>query len=494
MQPRVAWVFSIALAMVLTTAGIVGVLWYTAHHFDPPAVIEVEKPDTFAADRPWLFLVQFDGPVSPLLDVDEVSSSPEIPLQWQWSQDRTALMVEALVRPRGGVEYRFEVGPFNIKDSFWAAAISLIRRDITTLGDTTTLVGPGPVVSWTFSRPREDIIIAAGGDVLFDHLPRANLEQYGPDYILSSVLDHLRSADVAFANLECPVGTAGEPIDGKNFTFQGHPDGVEALRRGSIDIVSLANNHTFDYGMEGFLETLQLLRGVGIKYTGAGMNAQEALSPVVFDIKGKQVGFLAFNNGDVLPVTQWHHDLWRAGPDKPGVVFHEDREQLFAAVKAARAQVDILIVSMHWGYEYTTGPRDYQRELGRSIIDAGADAIIGHHPHVPFGLEFHRGRPIIYSVGNLVWHPWDPEAFEGFIAILTLPEELGINTGEPGGSGVPPIGVKIVPIRNADGRAVALTGEGADAVIGLVEERSRLLDPDLEFQRDGDTLLVLPSR
>ncbi|MBE0695515.1 MAG: CapA family protein [Anaerolineaceae bacterium] len=186
----------------------------------------------------------------------------------------------------------------------------------------------------------------------------------------------LRAADLAFANLECAL-TTRQPLPGENnsipvpYRLIAPPSAALALDRAGIDIVSLANNHTLDAGPAGLADIVQALNTSGIASVGAGIDSSAASSPFVREIRGLKVAFLAFN---AIPSPDPLQPGWTVAQWQP--------EPALAAVRRARIMADVLIVSLHWGYEYETRASSTQVALAQALIAAGADLVIGHHPHV----------------------------------------------------------------------------------------------------------------
>ncbi len=218
--------------------------------------------------------------------------------------------------------------------------------------------------------------------------------------------------DAALGNLECPVALTGAPVVGKRFTFRAHPRAIPVLAR-YFSALSLANNHSGDYGPDALLETMTGLSAAELPFFGAGRNLSEAHRAVVLVRHGIRIALLGYD--EFLP------RFFEAGPETPGVAWSED-EDVLADIRRERARgADIVIPFMHWGWEHETEPCPRQRELARKMLDAGADAVLGAHPHVTQGAEFYRGKPILYSLGNFVFGGFDtPEARTGWLAKLTL--------------------------------------------------------------------------
>lgn len=338
---------------------------------------------------------------------------------------------------------------------------------------TANLPGRRQITFETGAQPR--ISVFAGGDVMLDMLPGENILQHGPGSVFAGMGDLISSADVAFVNLEGPVSNRGAPV-AKRYTFCGRPDALAALSIAGVDVVSFANNHAMDYGQDAFLDTLTHLRSQGIGYVGAGRDREEALAPWIAEVEGLRVAFLAFAQRDVLPA--WSYSLFSAAEESPGIVFHDGprgREQVLASVRQAKAEADLVIVSLHWGYERETQPRAGLRDLGHDIIDAGATAIIGHHPHLPYGVEVYQGKPIIYSLGNFLFHPYNPIQRESYVAMLELTAD-GVT------------GLNMYPILMHDGVVDLLRGDAANNLVDTVISRSDALETHVT--RQGDVLVV----
>ena len=237
--------------------------------------------------------------------------------------------------------------------------------------------------------PRE-VTIALTGDIMLTRLPGEYLVQ-GEDPF-AGVADVLTGADLTIGNLECVVATVGEAIP-KWFNFRCHPRVVPVLAR-YIDAVSVANNHSGDYGKEAFAEQLQILKERGVPYFGGGMDFAEAHRPLILERNGLKIAILGYNNVELRS--------YEAGPDTPGLAWIE-LDQLAADVRAAREQADIVVVYPHWGYDYMFWHAEDQAEIARVAIDAGADLVVGNHPHVTQPVEIYKDRLIAYSLGNFVF-------------------------------------------------------------------------------------------
>ena len=248
------------------------------------------------------------------------------------------------------------------------------------------------------------------GDVMLDEGPGKFIAAGGDP--LAPFADPLAAADYRIANLECPVATTGQAIPTKIYTFRADPQVLRVLR-GRFDAVSVANNHSGDYGRGAFVDTLSQLEAAGIRYVGGGRNLAAAHAPLWIESRGLRIAVLGYN--EFLPRA------FEAGADFPGIAWSED-SQVVADIRAARAAgADVVIPFMHWGWEYEAGPGQRQRQLARTMIDAGADAVVGGHPHVTQGAEVYRGRPIVYSLGNFVFDGFEAaEAKLGWLLSLEV--------------------------------------------------------------------------
>lgn len=234
------------------------------------------------------------------------------------------------------------------------------------------------------------------GDVVLDGKAGQAIEQ-GQDPF-APFANILKAADIRVANLECVVATQGEPAD-KNFTFRAHPRTLNVLKR-HFDVMALANNHSGDYGRVAFAEMLDLLDRQSMLYVGGGRNLREAHKPIILERKGLRIALLSYN--EFMPRS------FEADYNAPGIAWSED-EQVRLDIKAARKvhRADLVIPIMHWGWENEPLANARQRQLARLMIDAGANAVIGGHPHVTQDVETYKGVPIVYSVGNFVMQDID---------------------------------------------------------------------------------------
>lgn len=257
-----------------------------------------------------------------------------------------------------------------------------------------------------------EIRISAVGDIMLDASARPTMDERGYDYAFENVREVLANSQVVIGNLEGPLAYGGVPEPDKQFLFRSPPDRVvPALKRAGFNVLNLANNHTLDYGVDGLAETLAALQGAGIAASGAGMNLDEARRAAIVTINGSRVAFLGYSL--TLP------ESFYATPQKAGTAYGH-AEQVRADIAEARRQADAVIASFHWGQEGSTGLREYQLALAHAAIDAGAVAVLGHHPHVLQAVERYRDGVICYSLGNFAFGSFSPRATRSAIARLTL--------------------------------------------------------------------------
>ena len=248
------------------------------------------------------------------------------------------------------------------------------------------------------------------GDIMLDDGPGRLVSRAGDPLAPFAAL--LADADYRIGNLECPIATVGEPRENKIATFRAHPRVLPILAE-RFDALGVANNHSGDYGHAAFLETLALLAGQGIATFGGGHHLEQAHRPLWIERRGLRIAVLAYN--------EFKPRSFEAGAEWPGIAWSEDT-QVVADMRAARAAgADLVIPFMHWGWEREAQPSERQRQLARLMIDAGADVVVGGHPHVVQNAELYRGRLIVYSLGNFVFDGFDaPEARQGWLLRLDL--------------------------------------------------------------------------
>jgi poly-gamma-glutamate capsule biosynthesis protein CapA/YwtB (metallophosphatase superfamily) len=321
----------------------------------------------------------------------------------------------------------------------------------------------------------------------------------------------LQGADVTFGDLEMPLATAGYPRE-KLIAFRGAPELVEDLSALGFDILSLANNHSMDYGPEALYETMAGLDRVKVRHLGAGRDRSASGRPVVLEVNGSKVGFLAWSC--LLPTGAAASDL-RPGlsplhinssyevnaftqmeePGNPPIVRtwgdSADLQQAVDAIGTLRAEVDFLAVSVHWGFGAGEELAEYQRPMGHAFIDAGADVVLGNHVHAVHGVEIYEGKVILYSPGNFIAQQPREGASEAALAVLDDMSPDGYLARlevEPGGD----YQVELVPTStNSDGLPEVVTGAARERISGRLRRLSQRLGT--EISTAGERLLVFGS-
>lgn len=254
------------------------------------------------------------------------------------------------------------------------------------------------------------VSIAAVGDIMLGGKGLQRFEREGYDFPFAATRDVLQSADIAIGNLETSLTRTDRPFADKQYVFHNNPDKVaQALRRAGFDIVSLANNHSMDYGEQGLRDTFVALDSAGIRHLGAGLNLAEARRAQVFHLdNGQTAAFLAYSN--TFPEEFW------AGVASAGTAFGHEYQVREDVARLAAQGIDVIVVSFHWGRERQTELRGYQPLLAHAAIDAGADLVIGHHPHILQAVERYKNGLILYSLGNYTFSTFSSNVNTGGMA------------------------------------------------------------------------------
>ena len=315
------------------------------------------------------------------------------------------------------------------------------------------LVGAGlwyairPVIQGNNSVATNDntITVIAGGDVNLGRQTGQKIIAGEIDYPFANMGDMLKTADIAFVNLESQLVDLGGETQSptSEYRFAGPPEGAQSLANAGVDIVSLANNHMWDYGKNGLESTLKALDATNVKYVGASMNSDDLFKPAITEVKGKKIAWFAITN-----LLNGYENSGAAN-----YIAFQNGAKLIEQIQAMKDSVDWVIVSIHSGAEYVENPSDAFVKMAHDLIDAGADAVIGHHPHVPQRIEEYvagssspssssdtallrsagqqnyegqvnkRKGVIFYSLGNFAfWQPFSFWTQNSFLAKLKLTE------------------------------------------------------------------------
>lgn len=290
------------------------------------------------------------------------------------------------------------------------------------------------------------LTVAAVGDMIFDRRVKSLVQSLGGTAPLSEVASHLASADIAVGNLESPLSSRGTEKTEKDVRFRGDPRGVEGLAASGFDFLSLANNHVLDWGPVALSDTVSLLEAKGIGHAGAGSNRAAAWTPAVVERGGASVAFLSFSH--ILPPG------FVATASSAGLAQgRNNMDAVVAAIKEAKAKNDYILVSFHWGVEYADDCNGDQVRDAHRAIDAGADMVLSHHPHVIQAVELYKGKLIAYSLGDFVFDHYSRKTGEAFI----LDAELG-----PHGTGA----IRVTPVYlNNNGKPEFVSGAAARSIL-----------------------------
>jgi len=319
-----------------------------------------------------------------------------------------------------------------------------------------------------------EITVVCVGDIMLSGQAAPVIERRGVDYPFDDTRHILQAADIAIGNLEMSIATVGEPVVDKQYTFRGHPRLAKGIANAGFDVLTLANNHTGDYGNDALLETLKILHANHIKYCGAGPDLATARKPAIVEVKGKRVAVLGY-------VNAYPFEFF-ADESQPGTVRGKP-EYFVDDIRKAKRNADFVIATFHWSGELVTEPREYQELFAHLAIDAGADLVFGHHPHILQGIEVYNGRLIAYSLGNFAFASYSKNARTSAILRVTF-EDDGIKRAE------------IIPL-NVFNEEVAfqprvLNDEAAESVINEVRTLSEKWHTKLTMEGNLGVIQIKP--
>lgn len=247
------------------------------------------------------------------------------------------------------------------------------------------------------TQPEDCVLLFAGDVYLSEHVLNAYRKAGGIQGVLDEgIRKEIEEADIFMVNQEFPFTDRGKAADDKQFTFRIAPEKIHILQEMGVDIVTMANNHILDFGPVGITDSLNALDGAGILHVGAGEDLEQAKKLEIIETCGRKIGFLGTSR-------VYMSADWAAGAGHPGVFSTYDPALPLEAIREAKEQVDYLVVYVHWGVERETVPKEYQKVMGHQYVDAGADLVIGSHPHVLQPMEEYNGKTIMYSLGNFVF-------------------------------------------------------------------------------------------
>jgi hypothetical protein len=260
----------------------------------------------------------------------------------------------------------------------------------------------------------EPVTLAFGGDVHFEGAVESRLAA-NPATALGPIAKVLRRADLAVVNLETAITDRGTPAP-KEFTFRAPPSALTALKEAGVDVATMANNHGQDFGVVGLRDSLAAAKSANFPVVGVGRDADEAFSSYRATVKGQRIAVL----GATQVLDSNLAAAWTAGDDKPGMASAYEEKRLLAAVRAARAEADTVVVDLHWGRELANCPIDRQRALAPKLVAAGADVVVGSHAHILLGGGYLRGAYVHYGLGNFVFYSRGGLTAQSGVLLLTM--------------------------------------------------------------------------
>ena len=295
----------------------------------------------------------------------------------------------------------------------------------------------------------KDFTMFFTGDVMLQYCKGIYAQKGINGLITSYIQQEMVNADLTMINHEFPFSTRGEKAPDKQYTFRVEPSYVSALLDMGVDVASLANNHALDYGKDALLDTFTTLDHAGIPYVGAGETKERAEEAIFVEAGGRKVGVLSASR--VIPVVEWN-----ITNSQPGLFCTYDSTRLVQRIKEIESQCDYVVVFVHWGIERKAYPEEYQRNLAKQYIDAGADLVVGNHSHVPQGIEYYKGVPIVYCLGNFIFNPNMTDTY-ALKAVWDIEGKTSL---------------QVVPIDTREYLTGELTGSEAQAFYDYLEEIS----------------------
>ena len=295
----------------------------------------------------------------------------------------------------------------------------------------------------------EDFTMFFTGDVMIQRCTGLYDDQ-GINRIISDYIEEeMVNADMTMINNEFPFSTRGTQHPDKQFTFRVDPKYTTMLQDMGVDVASLANNHALDYQTDALLDSFTALDNAGIHYVGAGETKERAEDAIFVEAGGRKIGILSASR--VIPVVEWNIDI-----RQPGLFCTYDSTRLVERIKEVESQCDYVVVFVHWGVERVALPEEYQHNLAKEYIDAGADLVVGNHSHVPQGIEYYKGVPIVYCMGNFIFND---NMTDTYATKVTVDAEGKTS-------------LQIIPVDTKDYFTSELTGDEAQAFYDYLEEIS----------------------
>lgn len=312
----------------------------------------------------------------------------------------------------------------------------------------------------------DEVTLCFTGDILFDdeYAIMANLKNRGgaiADGISTDLLEQMQQADILVVNNEFPYTKRGVPTEGKTYTFRAEPDTVSYLKDMGADVAIIANNHVYDFGEQGLLDTLDTLDEAGVCRIGAGRNLEEASAPVYFIVNDMKIAVIAATQIERLD----NPDTKGATENSAGVFRCWNPEKLCEVVAKAKENSDFVIVCIHWGTENESEPDWAQLDQAPKLAKAGADLIIGDHPHCLQGITYCENTPVVYSLGNF-W--FNSKTVDTGMIRVSLSRD-GIKS------------MQFIPAIQSDCRVNMVYGEERERILSDL----RNLSPGVQIDADG---------
>ncbi len=247
----------------------------------------------------------------------------------------------------------------------------------------------------------EKITLAFTGDIYFpDNLYEYYQNEGLNGFLSQNIIDTMQNVDLYIADHEFVASDGGQMVDYQLYTFRAPLEREKLWKEMGTDIITLANNHTLDYGVSALQDTMNKLNELDIPYVGAGNNLDEAIKPCIKEVKGKKIA--VFGSTRFVPQGSWY-----ATETNPGLLTSYESTPYYGyilgAISEAKKECDYVIIYVHFGVEKSYSVAEFQKTIAHGYMDAGADLVVGTHPHVLEGIEFYEGKPIVYSLGNFLF-------------------------------------------------------------------------------------------
>ncbi len=325
-------------------------------------------------------------------------------------------------------------------------------------------------------------VLVAGGDVNLARHTHLALDAAPANRLLAPIASEIRSADFAMANLECVVSTRGafhRKPENRPYFYRARPEMLDAMTDVGMDFLAVANNHSLDFGPEALLEQLELLEAAGIAYAGGGQNLGAAMRPAYVTV-GDVVLAIFGADASVPPQRYFGATAGRPGTFQVDLRTTALVDRLRGAIQEARRHAHIVIVSPHWGGNWTEGPSEDMRRAGRGLIEAGADVVLGHSSHQIHGVEIHQGKLIVWDMGSLLFDRTGQSRMRKGLLFRLRFTRAGVHR------------LEVLPIRVANNVTRRAIGTEAEEIRTLFRDLTSALDPDLPIEDGEEGWLTVP--